>query len=225
MMVLHKENTGGDNLAVGVTLPDGDQLWPMPVQGLLFPARPGSSVESPSQTGSLVVNADYTRTAEGSLNYGTPVFTVSSGPCAVSEGGRCVGRPQGYNGHDSCDIHVSGGGGVLGPCRVFDLQSGAGSDQSGTFGDYIQMPRDDINPNAMRCPGCTTHFDSDCPMGFSLRTGDYVRFRTDGNWQGTVGRYDDGCQAKGTCGLPWSENGLGGGWEICFPEFSGHGGH
>lgn len=33
---LVKENTGGDNLAVGVTLPNGTHLRPIPVEGLLF---------------------------------------------------------------------------------------------------------------------------------------------------------------------------------------------
>ena len=27
---------------------------------------------------------------------------------------------------------------------------------------------------------------------------------------------DNGCAAKGTCGLPGSDDGLGGGWQLCF---------
>ena len=39
---------------------------------------------------------------------------------------------------------------------------------------------------------------------------------SDDNVQGSVGRRDNGCAAKGTCGLPFSGYGLGGGWELCF---------
>jgi hypothetical protein len=36
LKALAKEGRGGENLAVGVTLPDGDELRPIPVQGYLF---------------------------------------------------------------------------------------------------------------------------------------------------------------------------------------------
>ena len=36
LMALAKEGSGGDNLAVGVTLPDGTSLRPIPVAGYLF---------------------------------------------------------------------------------------------------------------------------------------------------------------------------------------------
>jgi len=36
LMALAKEASGGDNLAVGVTLPDGTALRPIPVAGFLF---------------------------------------------------------------------------------------------------------------------------------------------------------------------------------------------
>ena len=36
LKALAKEGRGGENLAVGVTLPDGEELRPMPVQGYLF---------------------------------------------------------------------------------------------------------------------------------------------------------------------------------------------
>ena len=35
-------------------------------------------------------------------------FVVNSGPCTVSQGGRCVGRPQGYGPDESCTIAVGG---------------------------------------------------------------------------------------------------------------------
>jgi hypothetical protein len=36
LQALAKESTGGDNLAVGVRLPDGSDLSPIPVEGYLF---------------------------------------------------------------------------------------------------------------------------------------------------------------------------------------------
>ena len=47
---------------------------------------------------------------------------------------------------------------------------------------------------------------------------------SNGGDQGSVRRDDcdgsatasNGCVAKGTCGLPFSLNELGGGWELCF---------
>ena len=36
LMALAKESSGGDNLAVGVTLPDRTELRPIPVAGYLF---------------------------------------------------------------------------------------------------------------------------------------------------------------------------------------------
>lgn len=53
---------------------------------------------------------------------GPPAFVVGSGPCTVTEGGRCVGRPDGYFPNEQCSITVGGGPGVLGPCGVFNIQ-------------------------------------------------------------------------------------------------------
>eukprot|EP01046_Picozoa_sp_COSAG06_P042192 COSAG06_NODE_5342_length_3537_cov_39.550055_6_plen_278_part_01 len=43
---LAKEATGGDNLAVGVTLPTGEELRPIPVHGYLYGAPPTEAVSS-----------------------------------------------------------------------------------------------------------------------------------------------------------------------------------
>jgi hypothetical protein len=51
---------------------------------------------------------------------GAPKFLVLSGPCTVSESGRCVGRARGYTPDEACAIVVGGGLGVLEPCGVFD---------------------------------------------------------------------------------------------------------
>ena len=125
-------------------------------------------------------------------------FAVISGPCTVSEGGRCVGRPEGYGPDEDCAITVVGGGGVLGPCPVFDTD----------HGDSVTLP------------GGARHGDSDCPEGAALAPGDAIAWTSNAAHQGSVGApsgYNgNGCAAKGTCGLPFSQHGLGGGWELCF---------
>lgn len=125
-------------------------------------------------------------------------FTVTSGPCTISDGGRCVGRAGGYGNHEDCTIFVGGGGGVLGECGVFDTQNSV---------DYITLP------DGLRRGG------SDCPTGVAIVPGASVSWYSDFSWQGSVGNLwntDNGCSAAGTCGAPWSGNNLGGGWQICF---------
>ena len=114
-------------------------------------------------------------------------------------GGRCVGRPAGYGPSEDCAITVVGGGGVLGPCPVFDMLDGGGSE-----GDSVTLP------------GGAAHTKSDCPEGAALAPGDAIAWTSSVNGQGSVGHRDNGCAAKGTCGLPYSHDGLGGGWELCF---------
>ena len=122
----------------------------------------------------------------------------------MSEGGRCVGRAEGYLPNEECAITVGGtGAGVLGPCAVFDL--------SGTATDYVTLP------------GGEQLGGSVCAVGAALATGDTLSWTSDKEFQGSVGNqpgwggeYDNGCAAKGTCGLPFSQDGLGGGWQLCF---------
>ena len=87
-------------------------------------------------------------------------FTVNSGPCTVSEDGRCVGRPSGYLPNESCEITTVICG-VLGQCSVFETERGY---------DYIQFP-----------DGSTT---SDCPVGVVLPVGGNLYWRSDGNTEG-----------------------------------------
>ena len=62
------------------------------------------------------------------------------------------------------------------------------------------------------------HDGSDCPEGAALAPGDAIAWASNDYAQGSVGsgHGDNGCAAKGTCGLPYSWDGLGGGWELCF---------
>ena len=126
---------------------------------------------------------------------GGPFFVVTSGPC-VAYGG-CVGRPEGYRKDEHCAITVGGGegGGVLGPCTIFD--TGGGDD--------------------LTLPDGSLHGGSDCAVGAALAPGETLSWVSDGINQGTErGPNGSGCAAKGTCAMPYSHDGLGGGWVICF---------
>ena len=139
--------------------------------------------------------------AGGPLSVGSPVFNVTSGPCTVSDGGRCVGRAEGYGPSEQCAITVGGtGGGVLAPCAVFDMLG------MGVRYEHVTLP------------GGARYYESDCPEGAVLTTGDVLGWASDGAQQGSVGlgQNDNGCAAKGTCAAPFSQHGLGGGWQLCF---------
>ena len=116
-------------------------------------------------TGTMTVGAD----GSMAIDSATPwpdwllpgYFTVSDGPCAVSEGGRCVGRPGGYLPRESCLINVGGNGGVLGPCSEFDTER--------EF-DYVELPPHDRS---------SRHSGSDCPVGEVLASGDHLTWTSD----------------------------------------------
>ena len=147
----------------------------------------------------MTVVADGSKTIEPQGFGVASVFVVTSGPCTTSQNGRCVGRPDGYGPSEECAITVGGGGGVLGRGRVFDLH----------YSDCLTL----------RIPGAFSCIGSD-QVGVALAPGDAISWHSDGNLQGSTGSvnidYDNGCAAKGTCGLPYSAFGLGGGWELCF---------
>jgi hypothetical protein len=223
LKALMKEAGGGDNLAVGVTLPDGLNLRPIPVRGYLFGTRPDTRLLS----GTLVVNEDGSRSTEGSLSFDEPAFIVTSGPCTVSHSARCVGRADGYGPSEDCTIAVSGGAGVLGGCGVFDVRGGGqgfiigctnGRDNrvagcTSSCGGCIW------NPDFITLPDGSTRTDSDCPVGALLTPGDSVAWHSNRFHQGSLGSgHSNGCEGKELCGLPYagSSTGLGGGWQICF---------
>eukprot|EP01046_Picozoa_sp_COSAG06_P012930 COSAG06_NODE_772_length_12432_cov_119.880159_13_plen_730_part_00 len=155
-------------------------------------------------TGTTTVRADGSRTTDP-LGFGGPFFTVSSGPC-IAYGG-CVGRPEGYGPSEDCAIVVGGGGGVLGPCSVFDFEAV----------DYLTLQGSHWPPRTDYPHG------SDCPAGMVLAPGDSVGWHSTNSAQGTVAPCAgcpsggvNGCAEKGTCARPFSYLGLGGGWQICF---------
>ena len=132
-----------------------------------------SAVTVPGQgelSGMVAVQADGSKAMDpASLADLLPgYFITTSGPCTVSEGGRCVGRAGGYGTNEDCTIVVGGGGGVLGACGVFDMEGGS---------DYVTLP-----------PG--THYDGgNCPTSSRLNAGDQVGWHSNGDWQGSSSAY------------------------------------
>ena len=116
--------------------------------------------------GTMTVEADGSKTIDPPAFGQTVPFLVLSGPCTVSDGGRCVGRPRGYLGSEACDITVGGGGGVLGDCCVFDICPG---------------------PDQITLPDGSTHGGSDCPVGTVLTPGASVGWTSSSDSQGIVG--------------------------------------
>jgi hypothetical protein len=147
-------------------------------------------------TGTMSVGADGSKTVSPpDFGFDGPHFVVTAGPCVAYRG--CVGRPQGYSPNEACTITVAGASGTLGSCRVFDME---------------ELPYDAVELPARQYGG------SDCPSGVTLQVDDTIRWHSDDRSQGTVGHRgtDNGCGARGVCGLPYSGNDLGGGWQICF---------
>jgi hypothetical protein len=127
-----------------------------------------------------------------------PSFTVKPGdPCTTAfvDGRACVGRPGGYLPNEKCDI-VVGGGGVLGPCPVFDI-----STDNRFGGDKLALP------GGAKYSGAKGRgVRAGCPSGAALAAGDAL------SW--TSNYYEQGGNGNG---LPYdSHYGAGGGWQICF---------
>ena len=115
-----------------------------------------------------------------------PTFTVTFGPCTVAEGGRCVGRWPGGYGPNEDCAIAVAGAGVLGGCPVFDTWPGD---------DYLTLPDG------------SRHYNADCPDGSALAAGQTLSWHSNGHYQGNP---------NGGNGLPWSQHGPGGGWQVCF---------
>jgi hypothetical protein len=95
-------------------------------------------------------------------------FVVVQGPCTVSEGGRCVGRPHGYQSNEACEIVVAGQSGTIGSCPNQNLAM--------SYGDWITTP-DGVD-----------HGRS-CPQGTTLPEGSRLQWRSD-----SVGVCEGGCR-------------------------------
>ena len=156
-------------------------------------------------------------------------FVVTTGPCVATEGGRCVGRPQGYDANEQCTIDVEVGG-VLAACPVFDMDYNHGDE------DYVSLNGQSCLLDASRdargplpsacgpepCSSCLQHEaaawysnpdswgrfsdgTTGCPAGAVLPSGGSVSWTSSEYWQGA----NHG-------GMPRTYDGVGGGWQICF---------
>ena len=117
---------------------------------------------------------------------GTGSFTVTSGPCTVTRGGRCVGRAGGYLPNEDCTIIVAAGG-HLGPCGVFDMQSSIFPGVCGA--SYTEGTCSPCDPrfDFVILPDRSVRRDSDCPAGVTLAVGDSVGWHLSQNMQGSIG--------------------------------------
>eukprot|EP01050_Picozoa_sp_SAG11_P022310 SAG11_NODE_4187_length_2023_cov_1.428274_2_plen_320_part_00 len=117
---------------------------------------------------------------------GHPHFVVQSGPCTLDQGGRCVGRPSGYENSESCRIFATGSF-TLGSCPVFNTESGH---------DYLSICPHDGDCNSQttsQCGGfsgsCMHLYDDyyHCPSGLHMTASSIIIWHSDwsneGSWQ------------------------------------------
>ena len=113
-------------------------------------------------------------------------FVVNSGPCTVAEGGRCVGRWPGGYLPNE-DCTISVGG------------------VGGALGPCPVFDIYDSNTDSLTLPDGSMHHSADCPAGTVLAAGQTLAWHSNTLAQGNGGD-----------GLPFSRDGAGGGWQICF---------
>ena len=124
------------------------------------------------------------------------MFAVASGPCTVSAGGVCVGRPNGYSPNEDCSISVGGAGGALAPC---------GSSQACNTVRCVSSPGDGVthfNLGGNSYVAINLQQSTTCPTStVTLAAGATVSWHSDGSRP--PGAHD------------WTNN-VGGDWQICF---------
>ena len=133
----------------------------VPSSAGLRPWQGNARVEAASLPPDWHGGVNVARTA-GAVSSGPPIFAVvGTGPCTVTAGGRCVGRAGGYENAERCDIVVSGRGGKLAECAVFDTEANH---------DYVSLQQSNHD---------SQHFGMDCPEGRFLSSGDTVAWYSD----------------------------------------------
>eukprot|EP01051_Picozoa_sp_SAG22_P000595 SAG22_NODE_17_length_32684_cov_34.234095_8_plen_587_part_00 len=199
--------------------------------------------------GTVTIGADSLSTsADGALQQvlgmlpGT--FVVRSGPCTVSDGGRCVGQPHGYNAHDTCEIGVAGSGGLLELCAPSALGSNGavlvwGDGPRFNVGGYGDM-NDWLIMNGRWYNWCTQCFDAtpdvagamSCDPARRTDGGFYARLRGNSDFDGQMNDCyqpphnphqcaGERVSLQGGGTVSWASDpdysyGHHGGWEICF---------
>eukprot|EP01051_Picozoa_sp_SAG22_P006008 SAG22_NODE_378_length_11517_cov_26.335523_7_plen_136_part_00 len=127
----------------------------------------------------------------------------------------CVGRANGYDRNEDCEITVEGSGGTIQSCSVFAV-NGRGSPATG---DYVLIPgatgHCDFADSGTSCGG--KYDGPHCPVGVQLASGQSLSFHSDNEAQGY---YNNGGNIFWNGVVPSPDyaahGGLGGGWEICF---------
>ena len=87
---------------------------------------------------------------------GGGAFTVNSGPCTILQSGQCVGRPNGYDSNEVCQITVTSSQ-VLGACPIFDTEASW---------DHLTIQGADYDGD-------------DCPQGILLDAGSVIEWTSD----------------------------------------------
>ncbi len=91
-------------------------------------SHPNSANTACACDSGYVVNSAQTACVAGggSSSGSSGQFTVTSGPCTLSHGGNCVGRPSQYSDSETCQISSNGAGSVD-SCPVFNTERGCES--------------------------------------------------------------------------------------------------
>ena len=81
---------------------------------------------------------------------------MNSGPCTILQSGQCVGRPNGYDSNEVCQITVTSSQ-VLGACPIFDTEASW---------DHLTIQGADYDGD-------------DCPQGILLDAGSVIEWTSD----------------------------------------------
>ena len=123
-------------------------------------------------------------------------FVVTAGPCALSQGGSCVGRADGYSHSETCWITSIAPATITG-CPVFNTERGY---------DFLAIDG--------------TNYDGDrCPRGFGLSAGSTISWESDGSvagdgWEICAGSLD----SSNSCDFAFDnvcDDGSTGGTQYC----------
>jgi hypothetical protein len=141
-------------VTVGVLQCEGFLLWRLPYTPncdtvyCTAPSAPPNAIQTPTPTPTpTLTNA---------------VFAVTSGPCTLLQGGQCVGRPNGYSGHESCSITALVASTTL-SCPVFNTER-----------SYDQLT----------IAGIGVYSGTSCPQGVSVTPSTTISWMSDGSISG-----------------------------------------
>jgi hypothetical protein len=120
---------------------------------------------------------------EGGAHSSLSRFEVVSGPCTTSQGGRCVGRPDGYGPDESCEIAVRMGG-ALADCPVFETVDYISMAYCGGFSHPDRRDTVSIASSGEQFSGWDRRFDHHTCLGGDCTIDAHLREECDGNHPG-----------------------------------------